>query len=1108
MRILRASYIRAIALVVSVGASVSAQPNGYDGWQIVSVSISGETELQTLLKLDDGSRGLQIWSDRLGIGEVNVRVAPGRATALMRAGLRYRVVVEDVQTYLDNLLQARELGDSCGYWTYDNVVGHLFELASNSPIAEVVSIGTSVQGRALWVVRITGPGAGKPGVLYHGAQHGGEYVGTSTILRLAEYLLGNYGVQPEATALVDSVELYLLPVMNPDGYVTFDRYNAHDVDLNRNWDGPTGTTGDSGGPWPFCEPETAAIRDFLTEHQNVKVHVDLHGFAQVIMWPWGHTAGKCLDHATFTRLGIAMQERISSAGGATFGIGPIYTVAYPIVGGSIDYSYAWNRLWSFVFELEDCQEALPALLYLAAWISDCNRNGVADATDVANGSSSDCNDNTVPDECEYQGDCNDDGEPDICSLCVEGNDCNANGIPDYCDVEEGASPDCNANLVPDECEPDCNHNGVADACDISTGSSSDCDHNHIPDECQSDCDFDGTADACELLAGAADCDGNRVPDHCQPDCNGNGVADVCDLAIGTEQDNNGNGVPDVCEVAWFVDDDAVPGGDGRTWATAFNDLQSALTIADRGDVIRVAAGVYRPDRGLRDREATFHLVSGVQLIGGYAGLGSPNPDARDCQRFESRLSGDLNADDPDTPGYSDCCVPHDGPGCGDPVCSDTVCGNFPECCAARWDETCAYWANRYTLCRILCFTTGENALHVVTASGVDAAAVVDGFTICNGNTNLTPEFRGSGGGIYNDGGSPKIRNCIVRDNIAGGGMWNSGGDPMIDNSAFVRNSGFGIFSGQSEVTIIGTEFSDGEGTAVVNVDSTATLDKCVFRRNVALWDSGALKNENSTVRVRNCQFLNNVSVYQQSRGGAMLNRWGTVIITDSLFSGNAADDDAGAIYNGYLTNVTLSGCTFTANVTGRRGGAIVSFDSMPIVSNCIFWHNEDEGGQNEASQIFFEDSDGIYVAAITYSTVQGWSGVWGGAGNFGGDPLFVDPLGADGVAGTGDEDLRLLSGSPCINAGDPQFEPPPEALSLDGHARLLCGQVDMGAYESGIGDYDCSGAVDLLDFAGWSRCATGPSLSIYSPGCEVFDFEKDGDVDLSDFAAFQNVFGH
>ncbi len=139
-----------------------------------------------------------------------------------------------------------------------------------------------------------------------------------------------------------------------------------------------------------------------------------------------------------------------------------------------------------------------------------------------------------------------------------------------------------------------------------------------------------------------------------------------------------------------------------------------------------------------------------------------------------------------------------------------------------------------------------------------------------------------------------------------------------------------------------------------------------------------------------------------------------------------------------------------------------------------------------------------------------WLRAPSGDGNIGDDPFFVripDP-GLDGVWGTDDDDygdLRLTAGSLAINAGDPSGFLQPGVTDLDGHARVLCGRVDMGAYEFGIGSYDCDGQLDLIDWGYLQACFTGTDAGAYADGCEVFDFEYDLDVDLIDFAGFQDA---
>ena len=98
----------------------------------------------------------------------------------------------------------------------------------------------------------------------------------------------------------------------------------------------------------------------------------------------------------------------------------------------------------------------------------------------------------------------------------------------------------------------------------------------------------------------------------------------------------------------YVDDDAPVAGDGTSWATAYNDLQDALGAANPGDEIWVAAGIYTPDRGTGDRNATFQLIIGVAIYGGFAG-GETDLGQRDAATNVTILSGDL-ADADDTGG--------------------------------------------------------------------------------------------------------------------------------------------------------------------------------------------------------------------------------------------------------------------------------------------------------------------------------------------------------------------------------------------------------------------------------------------------------------------------
>ncbi|MCH7885886.1 MAG: hypothetical protein IIC01_11645, partial [Planctomycetes bacterium] len=207
----------------------------------------------------------------------------------------------------------------------------------------------------------------------------------------------------------------------------------------------------------------------------------------------------------------------------------------------------------------------------------------------------------------------------------------------------------------------------------------------------------------------------------------------------------------------YVDSSATgPGHDGSSWCTAFTELHEALAVVTAGSIIRVADGVYRADpTGLADpREATFALSSGVTIEGGYAGCGAPDPDQRDIEQNETILSGDLLANDPDIDDYRGCCNSTFAPGCPDETCAAAVCAEQSLCCDIQWQTSCAELAA--DLCSTLCDSKDDNAYHVVTASGTDETAVLDGAIVMAGFANVgnIPSDQNVGAGMYMIGGSP------------------------------------------------------------------------------------------------------------------------------------------------------------------------------------------------------------------------------------------------------------------------------------------------------------------------------------------------------------------
>ncbi len=97
------------------------------------------------------------------------------------------------------------------------------------------------------------------------------------------------------------------------------------------------------------------------------------------------------------------------------------------------------------------------------------------------------------------------GEQDVYYLRIGQVDCNENGVPDDQDVTDGTSEDCDGDSLPDECGRDCNTNGTLDMCDIQSGFSEDCNENFVPDLCEPNFDGDALIDGCDF-----DIDGDGI----------------------------------------------------------------------------------------------------------------------------------------------------------------------------------------------------------------------------------------------------------------------------------------------------------------------------------------------------------------------------------------------------------------------------------------------------------------------------------------------------------------------------------------------------------------------------------------------------------------------
>ena len=179
------------------------------------------------------------------------------------------------------------------YPTYSVYQQMMQDFAANYPnICRLESIGTSQNGRDISVLKITdNPDVdeNEPEFFYTATMHGDELVGFVLTLRLADYLLSNYGTNSQVDNLVNNVEIWINPDANPDGtYYGGNnnvsgsrRYLANDVDPNRNFPDPFEDHPD-GSAWA---QETIDMMNFADAH-HIVISANMHSGAEVVNYPW------------------------------------------------------------------------------------------------------------------------------------------------------------------------------------------------------------------------------------------------------------------------------------------------------------------------------------------------------------------------------------------------------------------------------------------------------------------------------------------------------------------------------------------------------------------------------------------------------------------------------------------------------------------------------------------------------------------------------------------------------------------------------------------------------------------------------------------------------
>jgi len=376
--------------------------------------------------VDDLARWTEPWEVHHDQGYLVVEVDRAGYERLLAAG--FVVAVDEELTAQLNRLNTYLPGQVTGipgytcYRTVEETYATAQQIVASYPnLASWIDIGNSWEkqtpggnpGYDIRVLRLTNaaiPGP-KPALFVMSAIHAREYTPAELNTRFAEYLVQNYGLDPDVTWILDYHEIHLLLQSNPDGRKkaetglywrknTNESYcgptsNYRGADLNRNFPFQWGCCGGGSndpcdetyrGPYALSEPETQAVRGYVRSifpdqrppDLNVAapvtatgVFIDLHSYSELVLWPWGFTGTPAPNGTALQTLGRKF---------AYFnGYWPEQSYSlYPTDGTTDDFAYGDLGVAAYTFELgtqffQSCTvfentilpANLPALLYAA-----------------------------------------------------------------------------------------------------------------------------------------------------------------------------------------------------------------------------------------------------------------------------------------------------------------------------------------------------------------------------------------------------------------------------------------------------------------------------------------------------------------------------------------------------------------------------------------------------------------------------------------------------------------------------------------------------------------------------------------------------------------------
>uniref|UniRef100_A0A8I3PIL0 Carboxypeptidase B n=1 Tax=Canis lupus familiaris TaxID=9615 RepID=A0A8I3PIL0_CANLF len=325
--------------------------------------------------------------------------------------LHYEVLINNLRLVLEGQFdsQVRATGHSYEkYNRWETIEAWTQQVTSENPdLISRRSIGTTFEGRTIYLLKVGKAGQNKPAIFMDCGFHAREWISPAFCQWFVREAIRTYGQEIHMTELLDKLDFYVLPVVNIDGYVytwTKNRMwrknrsknqnsKCIGTDLNRNfnasWNSFQNTKNPCAniyrGPKPESEKETKAVTDFIRSHlKSIKAYITFHSYSQMLLFPYGYTSKLPPNHEDLDKVAKISTDVLATRYETRYIYGPIASTYYPTSGSSLDWAYNVGIKHTFAFELRDkgkygfllpeslikstCKETLLAVKFIAKYI--------------------------------------------------------------------------------------------------------------------------------------------------------------------------------------------------------------------------------------------------------------------------------------------------------------------------------------------------------------------------------------------------------------------------------------------------------------------------------------------------------------------------------------------------------------------------------------------------------------------------------------------------------------------------------------------------------------------------------------------------------------------